>query len=42
LNQARIFAALDARANELWQYGARHRYLPALVAAYCTALTMCW
>ena len=39
LNQTRVFAPLDALANELRQHGSRHDYL--LLAAYCTALTMC-
>jgi hypothetical protein len=39
LNEARVFAALDALTDQLRQYGSRHDYL--LPAAYCTALTMC-
>jgi hypothetical protein len=41
LDQARILTALDALADELGKDWRRHGYLPAFVAAYCTALTMC-
>ena len=41
LDQARVFAALDALADELRQNGRRgHGYL--LLAACWMALTMCW
>jgi hypothetical protein len=39
LNQARVLAPLDALAHELRQNRSGHGYL--LLAAYCTALTMC-
>src|SRR4030095_11148316 len=40
LDQTRVLAALDALAHQFRQHGSRHDYL--LLAAYWTALTMCW